>query len=312
MNGKRRRLRLALIITALLALVGLVAVPVLRPTPLKVETARAARGPLRVTIDAEGRTRVRDLYTVTAPVAGLLKRIELRRGDTVGAGATLAIIAPARVSPYPQLEQAQTYVPQSALVRAPVSGRVLRVLEESERVVAAGTPLLEMSNTSKVEVVADVLSTDAVKLRPGTPVLVEGWGGDGPLKARVRLVEPSAFTKVSALGVEEQRVNVVADFADAFVPLGDGYRVEARFVTWEGEALKVPGGALFRRGDVWSVFRIEGGRAVCRDVEVGQRNESEVEIKVGLSQGDEVVLHPPNDLADGARVERRKKEGGGE
>ena len=312
MSDKRRRLRLALIITVLLALSAVVAVPVLRPAALRVETARAARGPLRVTIDAEGKTRVRDLFTVTAPVTGLLKRIELRRGDTVGAGATLAIIEPARVSPYPQLEQAQTYVPQSAVVRAPVTGRVLRVLEESERIVSAGTPLLEMSNTAKVEVVSDVLSTDAVKLSAGTPVLVEGWGGDEPLRARVRLVEPSAFTKVSALGVEEQRVNVVADFVDAFVPLGDGYRVEARFVTWEGEALKVPAGALFRRGDEWSVFRIEGGRAVCRDVEVGQRNESEVEIKVGLSHGDEVIVHPPNDLGDGARVERQKKEGGDE
>ena len=312
MNDKGRRLRLALIITVLLALAAVVAVPVLRPTPLRVETARAARGPLRVTIDAEGKTRVRDLYTVTAPVAGLLKRIELRRGDTVGAGATVAIIEPARVSPYPQLDQAQTYVPQSAVVRAPVNGRVLRVLEENERVVTAGTPLLEVSNTSKVEVVSDVLSTDAVKLRSGTPVLVEGWGGDEPLRARVRLVEPSAFTKVSALGVEEQRVNVVADFVETFVPLGDGYRVEARFVTWEGEALKVPAGALFRRGDGWSVFLVEGGRAVCRAVEAGQRNESEVEIRGGLSRGDEVVLHPPNDLADGARVERQKKEDGGE
>lgn len=308
MNGKRRRLRLALIITALLALVCLVAVPVLRPAPFKVETALAARGPLRVTIDAEGKTRVRERFTVTAPVAGLLKRIELRRGDHVNAGATLAIIEPARVSPYPQSDQAQTYVPQSAVVRSPVNGLVLRVLEENERVVTAGTPLLEVSNTSKVEVVADVLSTDAVKIRPGTPVLVEEWGGEGPLRARVRLIEPSAFTKVSALGVEEQRVNVVADFVDAVVTLGDGYRVETRFVTWEGEALKVPAGALFRRGDEWSVFLVERGRAVCRDVETGQRNESEVEIKGGLRQGDEVVLHPANDLEDGARVEAQEED----
>jgi multidrug efflux pump subunit AcrA (membrane-fusion protein) len=309
MNEKRRRLRLAFIITMLLALLSLVAVPVLRPAPLKVETALATRGPLRVTIDAEGKTRVRDLFTVTAPVAGLLKRIELRRGDHVGAGATLAIIEPAPLSPYPQLNQTQSYMPQSAVVRAPLSGRVLRVLEESERVVAAGTPLVEVSNTSKVELVADVLSTDAVKLRPGTAVLVEGWGGYGPLRARVRLVEPSAFTKVSALGVEEQRVNVVADFVETFVPLGDGYRVEARFVIWEGEALKVPAGALFRQGDEWSVFRVEGGRAVCREVAAGQRNESEVEIKGGLSEGERVVLHPPNDLEDGARVEPQEEAG---
>jgi HlyD family secretion protein len=303
MNDQRRRWKLAATAAALLALAGLVAVPVLRPSRLRVETARAARGPLRVTVDAEGKTRVRDLFTVTAPVTGLLKRIELRRGDPVHAGATVAIIEPAPLSAMPPSSQAQAYLPQSAVVRAPAGGRVLRVLEESERVVAAGTPLLELSNTSKVEVVADVLSTDAVKIRPGTPVLVEDWGGGEPLQARVRLIEPSAFTKVSALGVEEQRVNVVADFLDQVVPLGDGYRVEARCIIWEGEALKVPAGALFRRGDAWSVFRLEGGRAVCREVETGRRNESEVEIQSGLSEGDRVVLHPPNDLEDGARVE---------
>ena len=310
MNGKIKKLKLGVTVAALLALASAVAVPVLRPKPLAVETERAARGPLRVTVDAEGRTRVRDLFRVTAPVAGLLKRIGLRRGDPVSAGATLAIIEPARVSPYPQLDQAQSYTPQSAVVRAPANGRVLRVLEESERVVAAGTPLLEVSNTSKVEVVADLLSTDGVQIRSGMPVLVEGLGGDAPLRARVRLIEPSAFTKVSALGVEEQRVNVIADFVDPFVPLGDGYRVEARFVTWEGEALKVPAGALFRRGDVWSVFRVEGGRAVCRVVEAGRRNESEVEVRGGLAEGDRVVLHPPNDLKDGARVEPREEDGG--
>ena len=307
MNGSIKRLKLVVTVAVLLALALVVAVPVLRPKAVAVETARAARGSLRVTVDAEGRTRVRDLFKVTAPVTGLLKRIELRRGDPVHAGATVALIEPAPVGLMPQSGQTQAYMPQSAVVRAPVGGRVLRVLEESERVVTAGTPLLELSNTSKVEVVADVLSADAVKLRPGAPVLVEGWGGDEPLRARVRLVEPSAFTKVSALGVEEQRVNVVADFVEAVVPLGDGYRVEARFVTWEGEALKVPTGALFRRGEAWSVFLVEGGRAYGREVEAGQRNETEVEIKDGLREGDRVVLHPPNDLEDGARVETQEE-----
>lgn len=309
MNGNRKRLKAVATAGALLALVLVVAVPVLRPDPLRVETGPAVYGPLRVTVDAEGRTRVRDLFRVTAPVTGLLKRIELRRGDPVHAGATVAVIEPAPIALIPQAGQPQAYAPQSAVVRAPVNGRVLRVLEESERVVAAGTPLLEVSNTSKVEVVADVLSADAVKIRPGTPVLVEGWGGDGPLKARVRLIEPSAFTKVSALGVEEQRVNVVVDFADPVVPLGDGYRVEARFVIWEGEVLKAPAGALFRRGDRWSVFLVEGGRAVCRDVEAGQRNDSEVEIKSGLAGGDLLVLHPPTNLEDGTRVAPRGEAG---
>ncbi|HYY98121.1 MAG TPA: HlyD family efflux transporter periplasmic adaptor subunit [Pyrinomonadaceae bacterium] len=302
MNNKRKRWKLVATAAALFALTALVAVPVLRPKPLRVETARVVRGHLLVTVDAEGRTRVRDLFTVTAPVAGLLRRTTLRRGDLMRVGDTVALIEPARGVPA-QIGQSQSYAPQSAVVRAPVTGRVLRVLEESERVVAAGTPLVEISNTSAVELVADVLSTDAVKIRPGARVEVVGWGGDAPLRARVRLVEPSAFTKVSALGVEEQRVNVVADFVGTAVPLGDGYRVEARFVMWEGEALKAPAGALFRKGESWSVFLVEGGRAVCREVKAGERNESEVEIKSGLDEGDEVIVHPSKEIKDGSRVE---------
>jgi HlyD family secretion protein len=301
-NGKTRRLKLVVTVAALLALAAAVAFPLLRSRPLTVETARATRGPLRVTVDAEGRARVRDRFTVTAPVAGHLRRIELRRGDAVQAGATVAVIEPARAPAAPQSDQSQTTVPQSAIVRAPASGRVLRVVEESERVVAAGTPLLELSNTSSLEVVADVLSTDAVKIKPGARVEVVGWGGDYPLRARVRVVEPSAFTKVSALGVEEQRVNVVSDFTDQAVPLGDGYRVEARFVTWEGDALKVPVGALFRRGGRWCLFVVEGGRAYARDVDVGNRNASEAEVVGGLADGAEVIIHPSNQIEDGSQV----------
>jgi HlyD family secretion protein len=176
------------------------------------------------------------------------------------------------------------------------------VIEESERVVAAGAPLLELSNRA-LEVVVDVLSTDAVNILPGMPVLIEGWGGDRVMSARVRLTEPSAFTKISALGIEEQRVNVIADFTGASDPLGDGYRVEARIVVWEkSDALKVPASALFRRGRKWSVFLIEAGVARLREVETGRRNASEVEVTGGLKQGDRVVPHPPNQLADGMRV----------
>lgn len=307
MKGEKRRLRLILTVAAVVALAAAVGFPVLRPRPLMVETARAARGPLRVTIDAEGRTRVRDRYTVAAPVTGQLRRIELRRGDLVHAGSTLAIIAPAPAGALPPGEQGQAFNPQSAVVRSPITGRVLRLLEENERVVQAGTPLIELSNTSSLEVVADLLSTDAVKIKPGAPVLIEGWGGDEPLRARVRLVEPSAFTKVSALGIEEQRVNVISDFVGP-APLGDGFRVEGRFVVWEGaDVLKVPSGAVFRRGDGWGGFLIEDGRARARAVEVGHRNEREVEIRRGLGEGDVVILHPSNQIAEGAAVEPRKE-----
>ena len=188
-------------------------------------------------------------------------------------------------------------------VRSPVAGHVLRVHEESERIVAAGTPLLEVGDPGDIEVVVDVLSADAVRIRPGAPVAIEDWGGEQPLEARVRLVEPSGFTKVSALGVEEQRVNVVADFVDGPGALGDGYRVEARVVVWEApDVVRVPGSALFRRGDAWHVFVVERGTARLRRVEVGHRGSFEAELLAGLEPGERVVLHPSDRVQDGVRV----------
>jgi HlyD family secretion protein len=186
---------------------------------------------------------------------------------------------------------------------SPISGRVLRVVEKSERVVPVGTPILILGEPGQIEIVTDVLSTDAVRIRLGAPVLLDGWGGDHPLRARVRLVEPYGFTKVSALGVEEQRVNVISDFVDPRGPLGDGYRVEAHIVTWSSEnVLKVPLSGVFRRGEGWSAFVIAVGRAMTKSVEIGHRNESDVEILSGLVEGDRVILHPPNQLTDGMRV----------
>ncbi|HKS28704.1 MAG TPA: efflux RND transporter periplasmic adaptor subunit [Pyrinomonadaceae bacterium] len=303
----KKRLRLIITVLAIIVIAVVVAVPILRPAAVKVETSVARKGALQVTIDAEGKTRVRDKFTVTAPVGGLLKRITLRRGDMVSAGTTLAIIEPAPWGGLPSADSGQTAVLQSAVVLAPITGRVLRVMEESERVVAAGTPLLELSNTSKLEVVVDVLSTDAVKLRPGTEVLIEGWGGDAPLRARVGLIEPSGFMKVSALGIEEQRVNVIVEFVDQPGALGDGYRVEARFVVWKSDGiLKIPTSALFRQGDGWCVYVVEKGRAYRRTVEVGHRGGFEVEITGGLSEGEGVILHPPNQIEEGVRVELRQ------
>jgi HlyD family secretion protein len=191
-------------------------------------------------------------------------------------------------------------------LRAPVAGRVLRVIEKSERVVPAGAPLLTLGDPKQLEIVADVLSTDAVKIQPGMPVLLEGWGGDHPIRARVRLVEPGGFTKVSALGIEEKRVNVISDFVDPLGPLGDGYRVETRTVIWSAEkVLKVPQSALFRQGQSWSVFVIEDARAKRREVEIDQRNESEAQVLRGLANGEEVILHPSNQVSDGVRIRTR-------
>jgi HlyD family secretion protein len=190
----------------------------------------------------------------------------------------------------------------TVFVRAPVSGRVLRVTEESERVVMAGAPLVELSNPS-LDVVIEVLSVDAVKVKPGMNALIEGWGGEQTLQARVRLVEPSAFTKISALGIDEQRVNVIADFTEPDAPLGDGYRVEARIVTWETkEVLKAPLSALFRSGQSWNVFVVENSLAKRREVEPGHRTDFEVEVLNGLREGETVIAHPSNLVADGAHV----------
>lgn len=191
-------------------------------------------------------------------------------------------------------------------ITAPVDGVVLRRVRESEAVVPAGDPLIELGDPAGLEIVSDLLSTDAVKVKPGARAVVEQWGGDRPLDARVRRVEPSGFTKVSALGVEEQRVNVVLDFADraaAVAALGDAYRVEVAIVVWErDDVLKVPTGALFRRGDRWAVFVVAAGRARERVVAVGQRTPREAEVLEGLTAADQVVLHPGDTLTDGARV----------
>ncbi|HVW86064.1 MAG TPA: efflux RND transporter periplasmic adaptor subunit, partial [Bryobacteraceae bacterium] len=196
---------------------------------------------------------------------------------------------------------------KTIFVRPPAPGRILRVLEKSDRVVTAGTPLLVLSNPNRLEIVVDVLSTDAVKIRPGAPVLIENWGGPATLHARVRLVEPYGFTKVSALGIEEQRVNVIADFTEPPDRLGDGYRVDARIVTWENpDVLKVPVSALFRVGDSWAVFAVDRGRAARRLVGIVHRNSFEAEVTKGLDSGAEVVLHPPNELTDGGRVAARE------
>jgi HlyD family secretion protein len=195
---------------------------------------------------------------------------------------------------------------QVVRVTAPATGRILQVAEKSERIVAAGTPLVILGDPKKLEVVVDVLSTDAVKIQRGMPVLLEGWGGPHALRAKVRTVEPYAFTKVSALGVEEQRVNVVADFVDPPGPLGDGYRVEARIIIWESpDVLKIPVGAIFRHGDEWAAFQMEAGRAVLRPLEIGRQNESEAQVLKGLHAGARVILHPPNELKPGDKVVSR-------
>jgi HlyD family secretion protein len=193
-------------------------------------------------------------------------------------------------------------------ILAPINGRVLRVFEENARVVLPGTALLEVGDPADLEVVVDVLSRDGAMISPGAKVEFDQWGGSEPLQGRVRLVEPAAFTKISALGVEEQRVNVIVDLvtpAQQRLNLGDNFRVEARILVWEADdALKVPTGALFRRGERWATFVMADGRAELRWVKVGRSSGTETQVLDGLKPGEQVILYPGSRVKEDERVTR--------
>ncbi len=374
-----------------------------QPQPQEADFAEVVRGPLSVTLDEEGETRVRNRYVVSAPLLGKVLRIELEPGDRVRAGSTVlaqfqptdpdfldgralaeaeatvktneAAVDRTRVDLARALAerehansellrhqklhqdglladdrledvrlrkqtadeavraaessiavaQAELERSRTALIRAgaaaveeqraialksPINGVVLQRLRESASVVSAGEPLLEIADPENLEIVSDMLSTDAVRIRPGHRVLIEQWGGDRTLIGKVRNVEPFGFTKISALGVEEQRVNVIVDFEDvreAWEALGDGYRVEIRVVIWEeDDVLKVPSSSLFRHGEKWAVYTVdELSLATLREVEVGQRNAREAQVLAGLSQGDQVIAYPSDQIAEGVEVARR-------
>jgi HlyD family secretion protein len=379
-----------------------------RPRPVPVDFAEVSRGPMAETLDHEGRTRVRERYVVSAPVAGRVLRIGLRPGDRVVANQTvIATFAPgasslldarsragatSRISETEALlEQAKAQreqvrvqsqhaieerdrarnlaefglmtaevrqaaeseavarqraleaadaavqvathevesaramlmepgsgsagAPASATkgvtltLRSPIDGVVLERHRESEAVVMHGEPLVTVADTSALEVVADFLSSDAVRIQPGMRAFIDQWGGGQPLNAVVRRVEPAGFLKISALGVEEQRVWVVLDLRDpsaAGRALGDGYRVEARVVAWEGtDVVRVPVSSLFRRGTGWAVFVEEGGLARERAVRIGHRNQTFAEVLSGVPVGTRVVIYPPDSVSDGTHIVAR-------
>ena len=402
-RGERRRWRLAVLLAVPLAVVLAI---LFKPTAVPSDFATVERGALEVTLDEEGETRVRDRYSVSAPLAGRVLRIELEPGDPVVAGetvlATFQPTDPGMLDARSQAEgEAQVRSAEAALgqaraeldrakaelrfaeaelgrtrrlaaenivsqerlesseldvdtrreavaaaefavrtarfeleraqarllhgrrpaaaetsgsqtpieITSPIDGVVLRRLRESESVVPVGEPLLEVADPARLEIVSDYLSTDAVKIEAGDPVRIEQWGGQGVILGRVRRVEPSGFTKFSALGVEEQRVNVVIDLEDpqeAWEALGDGFRVEVRVVIYEnGDALLVPTSALFRHGDGWAAYGVEEGMARLRPVELGRRNGLVAEVAGGLSEGETVLVHPSDAVVDGVRVEER-------
>jgi HlyD family secretion protein len=189
-------------------------------------------------------------------------------------------------------------------VRAPIAGRVLRVLRESGGVIAAGTPLVEIGDTAEIELVADFLTSDAMRIRAGAEVLVDRWGGDEPLAARVHRVEPGGFTKVSALGVEEQRVNVLMDFTSSPAPpFGDDYRVRVHITSWRGDdVLQVPATAIFRTGREWVLYAVDGGRARLRIVQPGHTDGAWTELRSGVAPGDVVIVQPSDRVTAGTRV----------
>ena len=373
------------------------------PRAVMVDLVEVAPGPLVVTLDEEGETRVHDVYTLSAPVSGRVQRINWLVGDPVTANETvLAQIEPGDPSFLDPRSEAQAraaaqaaeaardlaaaavkdaeaqyefaraeYARMQELVKegsvskrdldsaerdykarhagldtaraalqvrnyelevaraqlvspletqdlreacdcipitAPVSGRILQITDRSERVVREGDVLMQIGDPKDLEIVVDYLSMDAVRIEAGQRVIIDNWGGEKPLVGRVRLVEPFGFLKISALGIEEQRVNVIIDFVgeDGWEKLGHGYQVETRVVLWEAdEVLSVPLTALFRNGDKWALFVEEEGRAKLREVETGQKNGVVAEIRAGVAAGEKVVLHPSDRVSDDTRIRSR-------
>lgn len=367
------------------------------PRPVEVETATVARQTIEIAVEEEGKSRIRDVFTISAPSSGQMLRVNLHAGDAVVKGeSVVASIRPAdpvlldartrRVAEAAvdaaraavdlasaevrqseaqlafaksELERATSLVQRGTIserafekakldvesaeaalesvkasqmvrkreleraeaalieddggskgaccidVRAPVSGRVLRVLTESEQVVQAGTPLIEIGDPADIEIVAELLSRDAVQIREGASAIIANWGGP-LLPAVVHRIDPTAITKVSALGIEEQRVSVVLWLQgkpDDWAALGHGFRVVARITLWKGEGIvAVPIGALFRQGSDWAAYAVENGTARLKVLELGVRNADFAEVKAGLQDGDNVILHPSDQVADGIAV----------
>jgi HlyD family secretion protein len=275
------------------ALIGVAAlIWAFSPGSVLVETSIVERGLFEETVQEDGSTRVREKFLLLSPFNGILKRVEKHAGDRVKKGEAVAVV----------------HWDQQTTVRSPESGVILKILREDEGPVEMGQPIMEIGNVRSIEIVIDVLSQDAVNIKSGNAIHIVRWGGDQPLEARVRRVEPQAFVKISSLGVEERRVRVVADIVsppEVWENLGDNFRLECRVVIHaERGALKVHTGALFREGESWMVYRIIKGRATKTAVQLGRKSTLEAVVKSGLSEGDEVILYPGNAVQEGTKVKR--------
>lgn len=397
--AKRRTLSVSIMIIAVILATGYGLIP----RAMDVDLVAAFRGPLQVTIEEEGRTRLKKRFVISAPTSGVMQRIDAKVGDPVQKGQTVAVLEPvwsqaldprrraeaeagvsaaraglkaarekeraaAADADYldkrleritnlhangyvakDQFDQAMSEVKKAQAVRqsaeaavdvaryemdralvalqsfasrksteshhtvyipSPITGAIFRLYRESEGTVSVGEPLMDVGNAENLEVRVEVLSSDAVKIKKGTPVLFKRWGGDTPLSGAVSIVEPAGFTKISSLGVEEQRVLVIADILsppDTWAALGDGYRLEAHFVVLEAnDVLQIPHSALFRSGKNWAVFIHDNGKARKRLVEVGLRNGFTAEILSGIHENDKVIAHPDEAIHEGSRIRPRK------
>jgi HlyD family secretion protein len=371
------------------------------PKTLIVDTAKVETKPLKVTVEEEGRTRVKDRFTVSAPVAGYMKRIHANVGDRVQSGQMMVVIEPMRSTPLDprsrataeaavwsaeayvkteeqrmkaaradaeyseknlersrklfesglisrdaieqveagakragavllasegavkvaraEVERAKAALNQSGLesingktlaLRSPATGSILRIYRTSEGSVQPGEPLIDVGDPRSLEVKIEVLSTDAIRIKEGSTVVFDRWGGQTPLTGTVRTIEPAGFTKISSLGVEEQRVLIIVDLNktdEGAKRLGDGFRLEATFTLWEGnDVLQVPAPALFRKQDGWAVFVMKNGRAHLREVKVGHRTGLAAQILSGLSAGETIISRPENAINEGTRVKARQ------
>lgn len=264
----------------------------LRPTPIITEVTPVRRGPLQVEIVEDGVTRVRERYIVTAPMMGTLRRVELRAGDRVKKGQVVA-----RINWF-----------QEWKILAPTSGYILRVLQESEGDIDKGHPILEIGDPTDLEIVLDVLTEKAILIETGDPVLIEKWGGAKALRGRVSLVEPAAFNKISSLGVEEQRTNVIVQITDPkslWKNLGDNFHLEGRIIIEQKEnVLKVPRSSLFRNGTEWALYKVnKQKRAELVNLVLGVQGTDEAEVlDANLIEGDLVIPYPSQDIQNGSRL----------
>lgn len=270
---------------SILALLVVILVLFYRKPPIPSEIYRVTRGTYEASIEEDGITRVKEKFTVFSPASGVLMRVEKHAGDLLKKNELITHVMLDYMRP----------------VKSPIAGTVLKVHRESEGPIEMGSPIMDIGDTAKLEIVSEVLTRDVVGLKAGNDVVVSGWGG-GTLTGKIRLIEPAAFTKISTLGVEEQRVRVLIDF-ERPKDMGEGFQVRCRLIAKRKEnSLTLPVGALFREGNTWALYRVVKQRAVKAVVKIAESSGNTALIESGVAEGDDVVLFPGEKIRDGVKV----------